>query len=138
MAQPRSETCDAEVLVVGAGMVGLSLACALAGAGVAVAAIDREDPAALTDEGFDGRVSAIAHGSQQALAAIGLWPALCADAQPILEIRVSDGDSPLFLHYDHADVGDAPLGFIVENRHIRQALFAAAARLDRLRLIAPV
>ncbi len=131
------ETCDAEVLVVGAGMVGLSLACALAGAGVEVAVVDRADPGTLTDEGFDGRASAIVHGSQQALAAIGLWPALGAYAEPILEIRVSDGDSPLFLHYDHADIGDAPFGFMVENRHTRQALFAAADRLERLRLIAP-
>ncbi len=126
-----------EVVVVGAGMVGLSLACALAGAGVEVIVIDRAAPAAVTDAGADGRVSSIAHGSQRALAALGLWDAMAKHAQPILEIRVADGDSPLFLHYDHRDLGAAPLGYIVENRHIRRALFAAAARLDRLQLLAP-
>ena len=131
------ETLDAEVLVVGGGMVGLSLGCALAGAGIETVVVDRADPAALVDAGFDGRVSAVAHGSQQTLAAIGLWDGLAADAEPILEIRVTDGDSPLFLHYDHRDLSDAPFGYIVENRHIRQALFAAAARLDRLHLVAP-
>ncbi len=131
------ETIDAEVLIVGGGMAGLSLGCALAGAGVEVALVDREAPEALTDPGFDGRVSSIAHGSQRALAAIGVWDALADHAQPILEIRVSDGESPLFLHYDHRDVGEAPVGHIVENRRIRRALFAAAARLDRLRVLAP-
>ena len=131
------ETVETEVLIVGGGMVGLSLACALAGAGVEVVVVDRESPGKLTDAGFDGRVSSIAHGSQRALGAIGAWDALAAHAQPILEIRVSDGDSPLFLHYDHRDLGTAPLGYIVENRLIRRALFAAAGRLARLRLLAP-
>ncbi len=132
-----SEDIDTEVLIIGGGMVGLSLGCALAGAGVEVVVVDREDPAALTDAGHDGRVSAIAHGSQRTLATIGLWDDLGRRAQPILEIRVSDGESPLFLHYDHGDVGDAPMGYIVENRHTREALFAAAAGHQRLRLLAP-
>ena len=127
----------AEVLIVGAGMVGLTLGCALAGAGVEVVVIDRAAPTAQTDAAFDGRVSAIAHGSRRALATLGLWRALERHAQPILEIRVADGDSPLFLHYDHRDLGDEPLGHIVENRHTRQALLAGAARFDRLRLLAP-
>jgi len=127
-----------EVLVVGGGMVGLALGCALAGAGVTVAVVDRADPASLTEVGFDGRVSAIAHGSRRVLESIGVWRGLEALAQPIEEIRVSDGDSPFFLHYDHREVGDAPLGHIVENRHTRMALHAAAATHgDRLRLIAP-
>ncbi|MFQ5783497.1 MAG: UbiH/UbiF/VisC/COQ6 family ubiquinone biosynthesis hydroxylase [Alphaproteobacteria bacterium] len=131
------ETRDAEVVIVGGGMVGMTLACALAGAGVEVAVIDRTAPETQIMPAFDGRVSAIAHGSQQALAGIGLWPALAADAQPILDIRVSDGDSPLFLHYDHRDLGAAPFGYIVENRHTRRALFAAAERRARLCLVAP-
>ncbi len=136
-AQMTAESIETEVLVVGGGMVGLTLATALAGAGVGVALVDRAAPAALTDAGFDGRVSAIAFGSRRVLEAIGLWPALGPHAEPILEIRVSDGDSPLFLHYDHADVGDQPLGHMVENRHIRRALFDLAAARDDLRLVAP-
>ena len=128
---------EAEVLVVGGGMVGLSLGCALAGAGVEVCLVDRADPAAKLDAGFDGRASAIAYGSQRALAGIGVWDGLAARAEPILEIRVSDGGSPLFLHYDHRELGDQPLGYMVENRHIRKALYAAARGHGRLRLLAP-
>ncbi len=82
---------DADVLIVGGGMVGLSLAAALSGGGLEVVVIDREDPAAQLHAAFDGRSSAIAQGSQQALAAIGVWAGLAAYAQPILDIRVSDG-----------------------------------------------
>jgi 2-octaprenyl-6-methoxyphenol hydroxylase len=135
MAAP--EKLDAEVLIVGGGMVGLTLGCTLAGAGIDVVVVDREDPARLTGAAFDGRASAIAWGSRQALAGAGLWDGMAAHAEPILEIRVSDGDSPLFLHYDHRDLGTEPLGYMVENRHIREALFAAAARHGSLRLVAP-
>ncbi len=132
------ETIEAEVLIVGGGMVGLALGCTLAGAGVEVAVIDRADPAAQTDAAFDGRVSAIAYGSRRALDAAGLWRGVAKNAQPILEIRVSDGDSPLFLHYDHRELGDEPLGHMVENRHMRINLLAEArSRAGRLRLIAP-
>ncbi len=135
--QTTAERIETEVLVVGGGMVGMTFACALADVGVAVTVVDRADPASMVDAGFDGRVSAIAYGSRRVIETIGLWPALARQAEPILEIRVSDGDSPLFLHYDHAEIGDQPLGHIVENRHIRRALFDLAARHGRLRLVAP-
>lgn len=117
---------ESDVLIVGAGMVGLTLATALSGAGCAVTLVDRWNPESLTAPGHDGRGSAIAAGSEDILSALGLWPAMAAEAQPILEIRVSDADSPLFLHYDHREAGDRPLGHIVENRVVRTAL------LDRL------
>ncbi|HAJ21145.1 MAG TPA: 2-octaprenyl-6-methoxyphenyl hydroxylase, partial [Rhodospirillaceae bacterium] len=63
-------------------------------------------------------------------------------ASPIWDIRVADGHplrgvSPLFLHYDHADIGDDPFGWIIENRITRQALQKVAAETDGLTLIAP-
>ena len=93
-------------------------------------------------EAFDGRASAIAYGSKLVLEGVGLWPGISADAEPILEIRVADDDSPLFLHYDHRDLsapGAAapPLGYIVENRVLRRALIERARTLPTLRLLAP-
>ena len=113
---------DFEVIVGGGGMVGLTLAAALGGAGVSVAVVDRRPASAMREPAFDGRVSAIAHGSRTVLAAVGVWDALAGDAEPIREIRVSDGASPLHLHYDSREVEADALGYIVENRHIRQAL----------------
>ena len=95
---------DAELLIAGGGLNGLLLGIACAGAGLASALVDREDLAAMLDQGFDGRSSAIAYGSQQVLAALGLWPRLPAEAEPIREIRVADDNAPLFLHYDHREL----------------------------------
>ena len=128
----------ADVAIVGAGLVGGTLACALAAHGVKVALVDRTVPAAMTRDTFDGRASAVAAGGQRLLSAIGIWPHLAPFVEPIREIRVSDGDAPLFLHYHHADIGTEVLGVMAENRHLRTATFARMAELqDTLRLIAP-
>ena len=128
---------DAELVVAGAGLTGLLLALACAGAGLRVALVDRADPRAMAGEAFDGRSSAIAFGSQQVLAALGLWAEIAGEAEPILEIRVADDDSPLYLHYDRRELGsEAPLGWIVENRVLRRAFLGRAERLPNLEFVA--
>jgi len=126
-----------EVAIVGGGMVGGTLAVALAQAGIATALIDRTDPATLTGEGYDGRASAIAHATHRLLQAVGLWTRLVPHAEAILDIRVSDGASLLFLHYDHRALGEDPLGYIVDNRAIRRSLRARFGALESLRVHAP-
>ncbi len=118
-------------------MNGLTASLALARAGHSVTMIEREEPAVLSGDGFDGRVSSIAWGSRLVLDNLGAWDAMVPHAQPILEIRVSDRDAPLFLHYDHKDVGDHPLGYILENRYIRRALDAAVADEPGITVLAP-
>ncbi len=120
---------SAEILVIGGGLAGLSLAAALGDAGISVALVEPMPPERLLDRGFDGRTTAIAAGLQTVLDTIGVWSEVGDDAEPIREIRISDGHSPLFLHYDHRLLGDGPLGHIVENRVLRRALLA---RLERL------
>jgi 2-octaprenyl-6-methoxyphenol hydroxylase len=127
--------CD--VLIVGGGLVGGPLACALADNGLTVAVVDAEPPAATLAPAFDGRASAVALGPQRLLAAIGLWPDIEPAAAPIKHIRVSDGPSPLFLHYDHRALGDAPFGWIVENRVLRHAIQRRLAALPAVHLLAP-
>ncbi|HWD59118.1 MAG TPA: UbiH/UbiF/VisC/COQ6 family ubiquinone biosynthesis hydroxylase, partial [Stellaceae bacterium] len=133
---------DAELLIAGGGLNGMLLGIACADAGLSVAIVDRQDPAAMTGERFDGRSTAIAYGSKLVLEGVGLWPLVADDAEPIREIRVADDDSPLFLHYDHKELGaedssDTPLGYIVENRVLRRALFERARALPSLTLLAP-
>lgn len=126
-----------ELLVVGGGLAGLTLAVACAGVGLGVALVDREDPARMTAAAFDGRTTALAYGSRQMLQSLGLWDALAGEAEAIREIRVADNASPLFLHYDHRTIGAHPLGFIIENRVLRRVLLARAESLPTLRLVAP-
>lgn len=126
-----------ELAIVGGGLSGLSLGIACAATGIEVAVIDREDPARYRDAAYDGRTTAIAFGSRQVLKGIGVWDALAPHAEPIREIRVADGASPLFLHYDGREIGAEALGYIVENRHLRGALQARAAALPSLAFHAP-
>lgn len=129
---------DAELLIAGGGLNGLALGIACAGAGLDTILVDRQNLDATIADTFDGRASAIAYGSKLVLEAIGVWQGVVAEAEPIREIRVADDDSPLFLHYDHRDLGaDTPLGYIVENRVLRRALLARARELSALTLISP-
>jgi 2-octaprenyl-6-methoxyphenol hydroxylase len=136
-APPKSPA-KTELAIVGGGLSGLLLGVACAAEGIETVVIDRQAPAAMTGGSYDGRTTAVAYGSKQVLSGIGVWPALAREAEPIREIRVADGGSPLFLHYDHRELGDAPLGYIVENRRLRQALFDRAQALDALTLLAPL
>ncbi|MGH6662977.1 MAG: UbiH/UbiF/VisC/COQ6 family ubiquinone biosynthesis hydroxylase, partial [Rhodospirillales bacterium] len=107
-------------------------------AGLAVAVVDTQDPLAGLDAAFDGRASAIALGTQRLLDRLGIWALLADDAAPIMDIRVSEGTSPLFLHYDHREAGDQPFGFMVENRNLRKALHRRVRELENVTVRAPV
>ena len=125
-----------DVVIAGGGMVGLTLALALAQGGLEVVLADPLTPEQMSDQRFDGRVSALAFASVRMLRVLGLWERLAPDAQPILDIVVTDGQlgrsaSPFSLHFDHNEIGET-LGYIVENRHIRQALLAAVADETRI------
>jgi len=128
-----------DVIVGGGGMVGLTLAIALAKGGLQVVVCDPLRPETVLDAAFDGRVSALAYSSVRMFQALGLWQGLEPHAQPINDILVTDAGldrpaSPFSLHFDHREVG-VPLGHIAENRHIRAAQFAGLC--DGVRLIAP-
>ena len=131
-----------DVIIVGGGLAGLPLALALAQGGFQVAVIDVLDPAEDVDPDFDGRVSSIADASLRMLNGLGVAQHLEGQLQPINDIVVSDGRpgetaAPLFLHFDHTEIGDAPLGVMVENRHLRVALRKTLAAADGVTLMAP-
>ena len=131
-----------DAVIAGGGMVGMTLALALAQGGLRVVIADPVLPETMEDERFDGRVSALAFASVRMFKVLGLWDMLAKDAQPIDDIVVSEGrmgakPSPFSLHFDHHEIGEK-LGYILENRHIRQALFKAAAREKNIALASGV
>jgi 2-octaprenyl-6-methoxyphenol hydroxylase len=131
-----------EVVVAGGGMVGLTLALALAKAGVETAVVDGLDPKLVVDAKFDGRVSSFSPASRRLLEALGLWGDLAGVAQPIGDIIVGDGSvregaSAALLHFDQREMGDVPLAHMIENRHFRLALQRGIEGVSALTLIAP-
>ncbi|MEO1460953.1 MAG: FAD-dependent monooxygenase, partial [Pseudomonadota bacterium] len=121
---------DSDILIVGGGLAGPTLALALARSGFSVTVIDALEEKIRRNAAFDGRSYAVALTSCRLLQGVGLWPALADDAQPILDIKVSDGragegPSPFLMHFDHRDLGSDPMGHMIEDRHIRRALLDA-------------
>ncbi|WP_296762543.1 UbiH/UbiF/VisC/COQ6 family ubiquinone biosynthesis hydroxylase [Sediminimonas sp.] len=126
-------THDSDLLIVGGGLNGPALALAAARSGLTATVIDAHPVADLTDAAFDGRAYALALSSVRLLRNLGLWDELADDSQPILEIKVSDGragEGPLsnfFLHFDHAEIEEGPMGHMLEDRFLRRALQGAMA-----------
>ena len=136
-SRKKTQSDKFDILISGGGMVGLTLACGLAISGFEVAVVDIAEPDGLVDKKFDGRSSAIAYASYKMLESLGIVKHLGANVQPIDEIRVTDSDVPLFLHFDKDELGEGPLGLMVENRHNRQALFKRLKELPNIHLFAP-
>ncbi|RJG54372.1 ubiquinone biosynthesis protein UbiH [Sphingobium terrigena] len=114
-----------DVVILGGGLVGLTLGIALSGHGVRCAVIDPADPVDTTASGFDGRVSAISSTSFAMLSAIGVAPFLEGKGCPIDRIWVSDGLEPGALDFV-PDADDGVMGTMIPNRDLRIALAQAA------------
>ncbi|MFN6933699.1 MAG: FAD-dependent monooxygenase, partial [Tsuneonella sp.] len=114
-----------DLVILGGGLVGMTLALAAAKKGISSHVVDRADPAELTAEGFDGRASAISTASWNLFTNIGLAEGLEPFACPIERIAVSDQLKPGRIDFvPEADEGS--LGRMFENRRLRLALFEAA------------
>lgn len=146
----RDQEIEADVVIAGGGLVGLTAALALAsgaaGARFRVVVVDALDPAMVRDAAYDGRNSSIAYASWRMFEALGVAERLQGRAQPIHDIlvtdgRVSEGAAPFWLHFAAAELadetGNAPLGHFVENRHLRAALWDAAAACADITVLAP-
>ena len=130
-----------EVVVLGGGLAGLTMAAALATADIPVVCIDRDSPENHQRDDFDIRTTAIAYASMKVLEGAGVWKHMAEQAGPNLDIRVADQFSPLFVHYDHRELStdgeNRPFGWILDNKDMRRALFARARELPGLVHLAP-
>ncbi len=133
----RVMTQASDILIVGGGLNGPALALALAQAGSTVTVVDALAQKVRKNAAFDGRAYALALASQRLLQSTGVWDRVSDHAQPMLEIKVTDGHagmgpSPFFMHFDHAEIEEGPMGFMVEDRHLRRAFLDAMAEDSRI------
>jgi len=133
-----------DVIILGGGLAGLTLAVALDRHGLATIVVDPADPAAQVAPSYDGRATAVSSSSWRMLEAIGVAGRLEGMTCAIQAIRVSDGLKPGGIRFDPGDgdpgsgsgAGD-PLGIMVENRLLRAALRETALAADRVALLMP-
>ena len=115
----------ADVIILGGGLVGLSLAAALDASGLSSIIVDPADPELRKDASFDGRTSALSSSSKRMFDTIGISDHFPVPGCPIRRIEVADGLDPGGLAFDPGE-DDEPLGWMNENRHLRTALLTRA------------
>jgi 2-octaprenyl-6-methoxyphenol hydroxylase len=125
-----------DVIILGGGLVGLTLAIALDRHGLKAIVVDPADPETQVAPAYDGRATAVASSSWRMLEAIGVAERLAGVTCAIRAIRVSDGLKPGGIAFDPGDDED-PLGMMVENRLLRAALRESALAARRVDLLMP-
>lgn len=132
----KSATPESDILIVGAGPAGLSLANLLGDSGWRITLIEQQTRAALAKPADDGREIALTHLSRRIMQQAGMWPQLpAAVIAPIRHAKVANNHLGTLLHFDHQESGEAQLGFMVANHAIRRAAWAAAQRHPKITVL---
>ena len=126
-----------DMIIVGGGMVGASLAIALAHRGLRLALIEAYTPGAESQPSYDDRAIALAYGTRRIFEATGVWPSLSEVAEPIRDIHVSDRGHFGFTRLNAADEGVPALGHVVTARELGHVLLDRMTQDASLEVIAP-
>ncbi len=123
--------------------MGPLIAIALASEGISATVLDAQKVTKQKSPSFDGRAYAVTLTSIRMFEVLGLWSSIAEHAQPINDIKVSDGiagmgASPLFLHFDHREIEEGPFGHLIEDRYLRGALLERMSKEPLIRHVAGV
>jgi 2-octaprenyl-6-methoxyphenol hydroxylase len=134
----RPPTTDCDLAIVGGGLVGASLALALAPLGLRIVLLEAVAPGGGEQHpSFDERTTALANGTVRAFRTLGAWAAMEREAAPIRRIHVSEQGRFGVARIDAAEQGLEALGYVVPNRVIGAALWQALGRSAAVRTLAP-
>ncbi|HFE38415.1 MAG TPA: hypothetical protein ENK06_08375, partial [Gammaproteobacteria bacterium] len=129
-----------DIIILGSGMVGSALACALAKTNLRIALLDKQKPQLDWPlEGYDLRVSALTYASQNILDHMGVWPGILKRrVTPFTRMHVWDATGNGAVKFDAEDSGIPQLGHIVENRATQGALFDYFMSYNNIDYLEPV
>lgn len=128
---------DYDVVIAGAGLVGASLACALAPLGLRIAVIEAVELGSVQQPGYDDRGLTLFPASKSILERLGLWKELAASATPIKQIHVSEQGRFGFTRLDSAQVGRQQLGHVVIARALGHAVHKKMRSYKNINLMCP-
>jgi 2-octaprenyl-6-methoxyphenol hydroxylase len=126
-----------DITIVGGGMVGASLAVALAPLGLEVALVEAVPQGSASQPSFDERTTALSNGSRRILETLGLWSAVSSAATPIRKIHISDQGRFGFARIDAAEQGLEAMGCVLPNRALGAALWSRLAQHGNIHLYCP-
>jgi 2-octaprenyl-6-methoxyphenol hydroxylase len=137
MSTSVAEPLHVDVAIAGGGLVGASLALALARLQLRVALIEASPFGASDQPSFDDRTTALSNGSRRIFEGLGVWPLIERDATAIQRIHVSDQGRFGFTRISAEEQGLSALGFVVTNRVMGAALWRRLAAEPTISVIAP-
>jgi 2-octaprenyl-6-methoxyphenol hydroxylase len=125
------------VVIVGGGLVGASLACALSPLGIKVALLEAVSIRAQSQPSYDDRTLALSASSCRILQGLGIWPSLVKNATAIREVQVREFERPGRVILDPKELGLDRFGHVVEARVFGAAVMERLPRLENLDFICP-
>jgi len=126
-----------DVVIVGGGMVGASLALGLAGTGISTMLIEGIEPGSQAQPSFDDRTTALGNASRRIFQGLGVWPLIEPDAAAIRTIHVSDAGRFGFARLKAEEQGIDAFGYVVANRVIGAALWKRLRAVEGIALRMP-
>ena len=132
-----SATQEFDLLIIGGGLVGASLAAALAPLPLKVAVVEAVPFGSRGQPSFDDRATALSEGSRRIFESMGVWSGMAAEAAPIRRIHVSDKGRLGATRLSAEEAGVDALGYVTPNRLIGKALMEFIADKGNIRLLAP-
>lgn len=135
-AQSGSRT-DFDLIIVGGGLVGASLACALSGHGLRLCLVERFELSAAPEASYDDRSLALSLASCQILRRLSLWPLLDGQHTAIQQVHVTSRHQPGLTRIRAAELGIDALGHVVAGRILGSAMLKRLPELEDLTLICP-
>jgi 2-octaprenyl-6-methoxyphenol hydroxylase len=133
----KGDTSTVDVIIVGGGMVGASLALGLAGTGVSTMLIEGVEPGSQAQPSFDDRTTALGNASRRIFQSLGVWPLVESDAAAIRTIHVSDAGRFGFARLKADEQGIDAFGYVVANRVIGAALWKRLREAEGIVLRTP-
>ncbi len=128
---------DCDLAIAGGGLVGASLALALAPTGLRIAVIEAVTPGASGHPSYDERTTALANGTVRTFQGLGVWRQMQREATPIRRIHVSEQGRFGVARIDAAEQGLESLGCVLPNRVIGAALWDALRSAAGVEVITP-
>ncbi len=122
-----------DLMIIGSGLVGVSLAAALASADLNIIILETHLP--VQDTAADSRPLALNYISQQILMNLGIWPKLADLAQPIKQVHISQQNHFGFLQFQAAEENVPALGYVVPIGELQNALYQAAEANSRIKYV---
>src|SRR5579859_2321350 len=130
-------TQDYDLLIVGGGLVGASLAAALAPLPFKIAMVEAVPFGSRGQPSFDDRATALSQGSMHIFASMGVWAGMAGEATPIRRIHVSDRGRLGATRLSAEEAGVEALGYVTPNRLIGKALMEFIADKPNISVFAP-